>query len=174
MQQCTMCCVDVARNIISLLLKYQAYDGTVGLLPAWWYRVYYLFSAATVLIAAKLRTDIFNPQEINQTWNEVMMVLQAHEHVSHSARRCVAALQILSSKILQDGPAMDSATSFRIPRPPPIQQPHGPHTGRIQPPAPPDQAYSDLSALDMRDLTFTVDDFSWLNDMNAWNVLNGT
>jgi hypothetical protein len=31
-----------------------------------------------------------------------------------------------------------------------------------------------LSALDMRDLTFTVDDFSWLNDMNAWNVLNGT
>lgn len=172
MQQCTICCVDVARNIISLLLKYQAYDGTVGMLPAWWYRVYYLFSAATVLIAAKLRTDIFNVQDINQTWNEVMKVLQAHEHVSQSARRCVAALQILSSKILQGAPPMDAPMAFTTSLPP-IQS-TVPHTDRVQLPMPQGQTMSQFSEIDMRELTFNVDDFSWLNDMNAWNVLNAT
>lgn len=173
MQQCTIYCVEIARSIISLLLKYQANDGTVGLLPAWWYRVYYLFSAATVLIAAKLRTDIINLQDINQAWSEAMKVLQAHEHVNTSARRCVAALQILSSKILNGGASTsDSSAHFDTT----VSPMHSsvPHVGGIQPAVQQDQSFSQFPELDIRDLTFTVDDFSWLNDMNTWNVLNDT
>ncbi|KAK2608741.1 hypothetical protein QQS21_002730 [Conoideocrella luteorostrata] len=171
MEQCTICCVGIARNIISLLLKYQAFDGTVGLLPAWWYRVYYLFSAATILIAAKLRTDIFDPREIDQAWSEVMKVLQAHEHVSQSARRCVAALQILSSKILRSTTPSKTSIPFTSTIPP-IFTSEDLQTGRTEPPMAQDDAFSQFSDLDIRNLTFTVDDFSWLNDMNAWNVLN--
>lgn len=173
MQQCTVCCVDIARNTISMLLKYQAYDGTVGLLPAWWYRVYYLFSAATILIAAKLRTDIFDPQDINHTWSEVMKVLEAHEHVSQSARRCVAALQILSSKILQS--AAPTNTSVTVSNTmPSMPNNEAVQTGQTEFPMPLENSFAQFPDLDIRDLTFTVDDFSWLNDMNAWNVLNDT
>lgn len=134
--------------------------------------MYYLFSAATVLIAAKLRTDMFNSQDINQTWDEVMKVLQAHEHVSQSARRCVAALQILSSKILQGTPPMDAPIAFNTSLPP--MQSTGPHADRMSLPIAQGQAMPQFPELDIRELTFTVDDFSWLNDMNAWNVLNDT
>ncbi|RSL90031.1 hypothetical protein CEP51_000891 [Fusarium floridanum] len=78
-QQGAMFCVATAQNIITTLLTHQTLDSTVGLLPAWWYRVYYVYSAATVLIAAKLRPDIFPAVEIGRSWGQAISVLKAHE-----------------------------------------------------------------------------------------------
>ncbi|KAL6366158.1 hypothetical protein LRP88_00255 [Fusarium phalaenopsidis] len=78
-QQGAMFCVATAQNIITTLLTHQTLDSTVGLLPAWWYRVYYVYSAATVLIAAKLRPDAFPAVEIGRSWGQAISVLKAHE-----------------------------------------------------------------------------------------------
>ncbi|CAI4214111.1 unnamed protein product [Parascedosporium putredinis] len=58
-KECASFCVATAQRLLSLMTQYQTDDGTVGLLPAWWYRVYYIYSAATILIATKLRPDFF-------------------------------------------------------------------------------------------------------------------
>ncbi|POR31023.1 Fungal transcription factor [Tolypocladium paradoxum] len=171
MQQCAYFCVDTAQCIIGLLLKYQATDGTVGLLPAWWYRVYYVFSAATVLIAAKLRADMFPPEEVNRAWNQAMEVLQAHEELGQSPKRCVAALQILASKIVPSVPgtaARNSVVASTQDMEPPDQRPV---LGTL-PQVADDQQFAPFPDLDLGDLTFEIDDFSWLNDMNAWGLLN--
>lgn len=185
-QQGAMFCVATAQNIITTLLKHQTLDSTVGLLPAWWYRVYYVYSAATVLIAAKLRPDVFSAVEIGRSWGQAISVLKAHEKFGQSARRCVAALHILSSKILQAVPGGLSGheggskkTSCRtsegsqtgagpdvptdIELPDLVQQ----LADEFETPIP------DLSYQDLADFNFDVNDMSWLNDMQGvWELLN--
>uniref|UniRef100_A0A8H7N652 Zn(2)-C6 fungal-type domain-containing protein n=1 Tax=Bionectria ochroleuca TaxID=29856 RepID=A0A8H7N652_BIOOC len=70
LKECAIMCVSTAQKIISVLLKYQAIDGSIGYLPAWWYRVYYVYTAATVLIAAKLRPEVLPEPDFNQTWGK--------------------------------------------------------------------------------------------------------
>lgn len=53
-----------------------------------------------VLIAAKLRPDVFPAKDINQSWEQAIHVFETLQHVSQSAQKCVAALRILSTKIL--------------------------------------------------------------------------
>ncbi|RSL63252.1 hypothetical protein CEP54_005324 [Fusarium duplospermum] len=185
-QQGAMFCVATAQNIITTLLTHQTLDSTVGLLPAWWYRVYYVYSAATVLIAAKLRPDVFPAVEIGRSWGQAISVLKAHEKFGQSARRCVAALHILSSKILQAVPGGlpgheggSKRTSCRTSE--------GSQTGG-GPDVPPDielpdlvqqladefeTPMPDLSYQDLADFNFDVNDMSWLNDMQGvWELLN--
>jgi hypothetical protein len=185
-QQGAMFCVATAQNIITTLLTHQTLDSTVGLLPAWWYRVYYVYSAATVLIAAKLRPDVFPAAEIGRSWGQAISVLKAHEKFGQSARRCVAALHILSSKILQAVPGGlpgheggSKRTSCRtsegsqtgggpdvpadIELPDLVQQ----LADEFETPMP------DLSYQDLADFNFDVNDMSWLNDMQGvWELLN--
>lgn len=169
-EQCSIVCVNTARSTISCFLEYQVFDGTVGLLPAWWYRLYYLFSASTVLIAARLRPDMFAEAEISQSWEESMRVFQNLQNVSPSARKCVAALQILSSKIVQTVLG-ENRSAIK-----PIQFPNTS--------LPPDQAaiqqasmaafdqMFDFSNVNISNFTLDIDDLSWLNEMTTWNVLN--
>lgn len=84
-----------------MLSTHQRQDGTVGLLPAWWYRVYYAFSAATILVVAKLRQDLFEAQGVLRSWDKAMAVLSGHEKFGRSAGKCVAALEILSDKVIR-------------------------------------------------------------------------
>lgn len=184
-QQGALFCVSTAQSIIATLLKHQSPDSTVGLLPAWWYRVYYVYSAATVLIAAKLRPEVFPAAEIGRTWCQAISVLKAHEKFGQSARRCVAALHILSSKILQAVPASGSGDADGRRHLARIDD--GAHHGQLND-APADAEFPDLvqqladefappiSDLDQQDLAafnFDVNDMSWLNDMQGvWELLN--
>ncbi|KAF5009242.1 hypothetical protein FDECE_4535 [Fusarium decemcellulare] len=185
-QQGALFCVSTAQNIINTLLKHQTLDSTVGLLPAWWYRVYYVYSAATVLIAAKLRPDVFPAVDIGRSWGQAISVLKSHERFGQSARRCVAALHILSSKILQAVPSghpgqdgSSKKTSCRtsegsqagaandipsdIELPDLVQQ----LADEFETPLP------DLYHQDLADFNFDVNDMSWLNDMQGvWELLN--
>lgn len=182
-EQGALFCVSTAQNMIAVLLEHQTSDNTIGLLPAWWYRVYYVYSAATVLIAAKLRPEIFPAVEIGRSWSQAMAVLKSHERFGQSARRCVAALHILSSKMLEAAPgAAHSGLASRgrslgegetgvhpdfdaSTRPiPDIQQ------QLVDEFAPP---LADLGELDLAEFNFDVNDLSWLNDMHAtWEFLN--
>ncbi|KAM5371746.1 hypothetical protein ACJZ2D_007811 [Fusarium nematophilum] len=182
-QQGALFCVSTAQTMITTLLKHQTSDNTVGLLPAWWYRVYYVYSAATVLIAAKLRPDAFSAADIGRSWGQAISVLKAHEKFGQSARRCVAALHILSSKILQAVPggstgqdtnskktscpsegtqlAQDPSAGLEIPDL--VQQ----LADEFATPMP------DLHHQDLSDFNFDVNDMSWLNDMQGvWELLN--
>lgn len=139
----------------------------MGLLPAWWYRLYYLFSASTVLIAAKLRPDIFTTGEVDDSWDQAMQVFQALKNVSLSAQKCVAALHILSSKILQtnQGEPYQTVKTAEV-LDASLEGQTLPHDFGW------DANQSlDFSKAAVDDFTFEVDDMSWLNYMTTWNVL---
>ncbi|KAH6993592.1 fungal-specific transcription factor domain-containing protein [Fusarium venenatum] len=184
-QQSAMFCVATAQNMINTLVAHQSMDRTVGLLPAWWYRVYYVYSAATVLIAAKLRPDIFSAAGIGQSWGQAISLLKTHEQFGQSAKRCVTALHILSSKILQatsrGSLGREVVNNNGIPNPDTRDDQISPHMvpdiesiDRIQQmvqgfesPVP------DFNPQDFVDFDFNVNDMSWLNNIQGvWELLN--
>lgn len=103
LQDCASLCVDNAQKMISVVDdrcrrgRRPAADGAVGVLP-WWYRVFYLHVAGTVLVAATLRADLYTPA-LTRSWYTAMAGLRAHEHLSPFVRQCVAAFQALSVRI---------------------------------------------------------------------------
>lgn len=189
-RECALLCVSTAQEVISTLLKHQVSDGTVGLLPAWWYRVYYVYTAATVLIAAKLRPEVFPGAELSRSWSQAMSVLKTHEKFGPSARRCVAALHFLSAKMVQEGASseppsrgtihheesgdqqqrQDSTDVQQSQQQQPLQQ------QQEQQPQIPDElsfSFGDLNQFGLQDVEFDVNNLSWLNDMHAtWELLN--
>ncbi|KAM3471638.1 hypothetical protein MY8738_009230 [Beauveria namnaoensis] len=180
-KQCALECVATARATIKTFFDHQVSDGTVGLLPAWWYRLYYLFSASTVLIAAKLRPDVFPVEGINQSWGQAIHVFERLQHVSQSAHKCVAALRILSTKIL-------SATATPQPRLGSLEQ-QAMSNPKISYDFPSNNSNQVLGGfnLDLRfddinfndinfdDINFDVDveNYAWLNEVTSWNFLSG-
>nr|XP_036586895.1 C6 transcription factor [Colletotrichum truncatum]KAF6797452.1 C6 transcription factor [Colletotrichum truncatum] len=158
-QQCAMVCVEAAQNLISVIVQFQRHDGTLGLLPAWWYRVFYIYTAATVLIAARLRPAVFSSLDISRSWNQAMALLHDHENLGPSPRRCAAALQILSTKIFQEQPQPttlpDSEANPAVPSIPNEQE-------TFDMPFP---YLAQDAAFDMDAISFDVNDFSWLNSM---------
>ncbi|KAJ6781282.1 hypothetical protein PWT90_05041 [Aphanocladium album] len=172
-KQCALECVATARATIKIFFDHQVSDGTVGLLPAWWYRLYYLFSASTVLIAAKLRPDVFPAEEINQSWEQAIHVFETLQHVSQSAQKCVTALRILSTKIL--------STIFGTPQsslaPPEQQAMENPKINYDFPSNNNNQKMLDGFDLNLNfdDINFDADveNYSWLNEVTSWNFLTG-
>ena len=166
-QQCASLCATVAQDMISVLAKFQRQDGTVGLLPAWWYRVYYVYSAATVLIVAKLRPDVFPLGDINKSLGEAMSVLKTHEKFGPSPRRCLAALNILSSQILQGAPSSGAQRATGETVPEEVQPDLGAAEIETQP-------FEDMTLypdFSLPGMTFDANDLSFLN-MHAWELLN--
>ena len=166
-QQCASLCATVAQSMISVLATFQRQDGTVGLLPAWWYRVYYVYSAATILIVAKLRPDVFPLADINKSLGEAMTVLEAHEQFGQSPRRCLAALNILSSQILQGVQGSGAQRVSGSTMADGLQ----PNADTTQPVPQPFEDFTMFPDLNLPGLTFDANDLSFLN-MHAWELLN--
>lgn len=64
-----------------------------------------VYTAATVLLAKRLRPEsydasLFEPWPIPTGWNQAIELLKAYARVGESAERCVAALEILASRIM--------------------------------------------------------------------------
>lgn len=111
-----------------------------------------------------------------------MSVLKAHEKFGHSARRCVAALHMLSSKILQDNSTVSASRASSRAGAGRIET----ETEHIQPSAaapepnlllqPVDEfpfAFEDFDQLQPADFDLDTNNLSWLNDMHAaWGMLN--
>jgi hypothetical protein len=136
--------------MISMVDKCHRPDGTVGVM-AWWYRVFYLHVAGTVLIAATLRADLYTPA-VSQSWGRAMAGLRAHEHLSPFVRQCVATFETLSSRISPE--AMH-------------HQPAGDGDGYVAPEAVSNSAYfqdvfQDMGFANPDNFHFGMEDMSWL------------
>ncbi|KAI9162789.1 Sorbicillinoid biosynthetic cluster transcription factor sor3 [Paramyrothecium foliicola] len=166
--QCAILCLATAQQLIAALLQYQGIDGTIGLLPAWWYRVYYVYTAATVLIAAKLRPDIFAKADLHRAWSQAMSVLKAHEGFGQSVRKCVTALHFLSSKIGHDGTGVGEAVAGDAENPSvSIDEDH------VRPVEDFPFSAFDLDQQQLDDVQFDITNLAWLNDMHsAWDLIN--
>ncbi|KAF7182366.1 hypothetical protein CNMCM7691_001846 [Aspergillus felis] len=106
-QQCSIICVKVAQEVIELIHSNTPADGSAGPLPAWWYNILYVYTAATVLIAGRLRSAILEEvteTAITRSWNCALEILRSYHSCSSSARRCVAALEILYERVVSEGP----------------------------------------------------------------------
>ncbi|GFG23844.1 hypothetical protein IFM61606_03736 [Aspergillus udagawae] len=106
-QQCSIICVKVAQEVIELIHSNIPADGSAGPLPAWWYNILYVYTAATVLIAGRLRSAILEEvteTAITRSWNCALEILRSYHSYSSSARRCVAALEILYERVVSEGP----------------------------------------------------------------------
>lgn len=60
-----------------------------------------------VLIAGRLRTPILEEvteSSITRSWNCALEILRKYQRYSTSARRCVAALEILYERVVSEGP----------------------------------------------------------------------
>ena len=67
-----------------------------------------------VLIAARLRPAILAevPEpSLTRSWNCALEVLRKYQRYSTSARRCIAALEILYKRVVSEAPAMDRVSS---------------------------------------------------------------
>lgn len=150
LRECTLLCVATAQDLVSILSTHQKHDGSIGLLPAWWYRVYYVFSAATILVVAKLRPELFDAQAVTRSWDKAMAVLSGHEKFGRSARRCVAVLEILSDKV------------FHI---------AGVQQGNEKAGSQGDEFMDGIGDIDLEGLDFDAGDFNAFN-ADVWSLLN--
>jgi len=70
--ECATLCISNAQAIVDLI-----YENHRTLLPLniciipWWFRIFYLNVASTILIAASLNTDIFTPV-VSQSWSKAI------------------------------------------------------------------------------------------------------
>lgn len=88
--------------------------SSVGLLP-WWYRIFYLHLASTVLVIAHLRTELVVSTLASQHWDLAMAALTAHEHLSPFVKQCVASFQTLAAKVsLVTTPRHDSGPATPV------------------------------------------------------------
>jgi hypothetical protein len=96
-QDCAALCVENAQKMITLLVDdCGASDGAgVGVIP-WWYRVFYLHVAGTVLMAATLQSALCSPA-VSESWGRAMTALRAHEHLSPFVSQCLSTFETLSS-----------------------------------------------------------------------------
>lgn len=106
--QCSVVCVQVAQKTIDLAYSnLPARAGDNGNLPAWWYNVLFVYSAATVLVAARLSSSILSeipPDEILKSWDCAMTVLVRYKAYSPLVDRTIAALHLLSNAMLRTRP----------------------------------------------------------------------
>jgi hypothetical protein len=163
-RECALFCVGTAQDLISTLSRpehMEQHEGTSILLPAWWYRLYYVFTAASMLIVARLRPDFFDLNDIQRSWDEAMAILHAHEKYGQSARRCIAVLSILSDKIIQDAARNSGTVGEDFERAAEATQ----GMGQYNQPVP---EYSDI---DLGGLSFDANGFTWLNT-HGWGLFH--
>ncbi|KAJ5259608.1 hypothetical protein N7478_012589 [Penicillium angulare] len=104
--QCSIICVQAAQESIQLIYSNIPSNGSGGPLPAWWYNILYVYTSATVLLAGKLCPAIkaeIPITTISHSWNCALEILRNYQIYSKSARRCVAALEILHEKVVHEG-----------------------------------------------------------------------
>lgn len=71
------------------------------ILPAWWYGIFYVYTAATVLIAARLNATLFaevGSDTISTAWKTIIKIMRCYQELSNEAERCLTTLNLLLSQ----------------------------------------------------------------------------
>ena len=115
-----------------------------------------IYTAATVLLAARLRPtpgSDGSDYSISYSWDHAIQVLKSFERLGHSAQRCVAALEILSAKVLK----FDSTRGNTVATPQ--------HQARLESDTSPKLANlgEHMVDFDFRGIEVDLSDMSWLN-----------
>lgn len=103
--QCSVVCVRVAQEVIDVVdQKRTETFGAMTDLVAWWYNVLFLYTSATVLIAARLSPFILT--EISETaifesWGKAMRGLDHYSVFSNSIKRLITTLKLLFGTVPQ-------------------------------------------------------------------------
>jgi hypothetical protein len=101
--QCSIVCVKTAKDAIEHIhSRLPADPNDVGALAAWWFNILFIYTAATVLVAARLRSAIVSEVTevaIARSWQHAIEILNRYEALGASAQRAVATLQILYDKV---------------------------------------------------------------------------
>lgn len=102
-QQCALACVESAREMVTMLFTLQ---GKSNVLPLWWCRVHYLYTAATVILGGVfLRNKITLTPSTPCLWLLYLRVTASLESLTRFgslARRSSAAIRFLSERILRE------------------------------------------------------------------------
>jgi hypothetical protein len=76
-------------------------------IPAAWYSMFYTYTAATVLLAARLQPALEGElgSEMSEAWKMALIVLRKFEaqYGNRSATRCLQALEVIHDKIFRVG-----------------------------------------------------------------------
>ena len=94
-------CVAHAQTMVRLVHE-SPNVGDSSALP-WWYRIFYLHMAGTVLLAARLAEDLFTA-EVSHSWDLVIEMLKSHEHLSPFIPQILSSFQTLAGEIPQKSP----------------------------------------------------------------------
>jgi|SRR2546423_3790712 len=101
--QCSVVCVKTAQEAVEhIYSRLPADPNDIGPLAPWWFNILFIYTAATVLVAARLRSAIvseISEDAIAQSWRHAIEILNRHEAFGASAQRVVATLQILYDKV---------------------------------------------------------------------------
>lgn len=103
--QCAIVCVKVALEAIDTI--YDGIDNDAGgmdFCAAWWYNVLYLYTSATVLIAARLAPAILadvSEDSILDRWHKAMGILQRYSPSGASIKRLTTTLSLLFDAVPQ-------------------------------------------------------------------------
>ncbi|KIW65539.1 hypothetical protein PV04_07793 [Phialophora macrospora] len=117
--QCSVMCVQSALDSVNLFGKVHS-EVRVELLddklPAWWYCILYLYTAATVLVAARLNAtiekEIGGEEVILNASRTVTAVLHRYGSFGKHTKRCAAAIELLFDQIPGQGPRQQSQKSL--------------------------------------------------------------
>jgi hypothetical protein len=97
--------VKVALEAIDTIYRERGNNiGDTGSCAAWWYNVLYLYTSATVLIAARLSSPILadvSEESILQGWKRALEVLDEYSHFGASIRQLPATLRLLFEAVPQ-------------------------------------------------------------------------
>ncbi|KAK3297918.1 fungal-specific transcription factor domain-containing protein [Chaetomium fimeti] len=174
-QDCAALCVENAQKVIALIVDEcntsPQSDGSgggaaagadaglnsgsgSGIIP-WWYRVFYLHVAGTVLMAATLQPNLCTP-DVSESWSRAMAALRAHEHLSPFVSQCVATFETLSSGMSAHQqppyghPVMDEGVS---------------NVNNVSVPPLQDVFFQDM-AFETEALFFGMEDTSWMGNLS--------
>ena len=103
--QCAIVCVKVALEAIDTIQREKGRSaGEMNFCAAWWYNVLYLYTSATVLIAARMAPAVLadvGEDLVLEGWRAAMEILEEYSVIGASIRRLTTTLRLLLEAVPQ-------------------------------------------------------------------------
>ncbi|EXJ56366.1 uncharacterized protein A1O5_12633 [Cladophialophora psammophila CBS 110553] len=130
---CVRKCIISALEVINIIYEKQIFPGSRDIepLPAWWYQIFFIYTAATALIPARVYSYVRGDiplSSLAEAWRRSLEVLRRLSPLSPTATRCLAALELLDEEVVADeipnanptsnNPEQDDVRSSNAPPPP--------------------------------------------------------
>jgi hypothetical protein len=126
--QCAIVCVKTALEAINTIRKATA-ESSIGsnTSSAWWYNVLYLYTSATVLIAARLSSEILadvSEDAVLEAWHTAVHILEQYSAIGASIKRLTTTLRLLSEAVPQQYSRIKSSEQHVRSQTPAVAQSH--------------------------------------------------